>query len=362
MRAARNPAVIRLFAIILSAGAISASAAPGGQTMQSPSASSSKANNARFDPHPLAFGTVHQERITPEDLTGPDDEDRHRWRFEGKAGQGVRIDIRSGEFPADGFLMHNGKVVAWAEPAPTRAANPDAPGDAFIEYFLPETGSYEAVVRSNAQKGRYSIQAVVGREQPPVFALWPAVPRESWGKTSTVGTGSSSQRVYVSGEGAFSFIVPAELQPVPGVLGNVAFATKDSAFRCAVELYKRSSQGMANGQLAIRKKLQVLGGVIAGSEIPGVRKKVFNYGIAPLAPGAAGEPPQAGFLFAAYTKRDPQDVFGEEPERAMVDGELIVPISGGDVRVTCSAPQASAAWTETALRGLRIHTPASDER
>lgn len=44
----------------------------------------------------------------------------------------------------------------------------------------------------------------------------------------------------------------------------------------------------------------------------------------------------------------------------MVDGELIVPIRGGDVRVTCSAPQESAAWIETALRGLRIHTPAGD--
>jgi hypothetical protein len=46
----------------------------------------------------------------------------------------------------------------------------------------------------------------------------------------------------------------------------------------------------------------------------------------------------------------------------MVDGVLIIPISGGDVRVTCSAPQASAAWIETALRGVRIHTPASDVR
>lgn len=316
--------------------------------------------DARFDPHPLVFGTVHQERISPEDLTGHNDEDRHRWRFEGKAGQGVRIDIRSGEFPADGFLMHKGKVVAWAEAAPTRAANPDAPGDAFIEYFLPETGSYEVIVRSNAQKGRYSIQAVVGREQPPVLALWPAVPRESWGKTSSVGTGSGSQQVYVSGDGAFSFVVPAQLQPVPDALGNIRFATENSAFRCAVALDKQSSQSMVNGQLAIRQKLQLLGRVIAGSDISAVRKNVFNYGITPLAASAAGEPPQAGFLFAAYTERDPQDVFGEEPDRPMVDGELIIPIRGADVRVTCSAPQASAAWIETALRGLRIHTPAGD--
>lgn len=359
MNTARASIASGFFAIMTATLTLALQASPGDQAAPTPP---SGARSNRFDPHPLVFGTVHQERITPEDLTGPDDEDRHRWRFAGKAGQGVRIDIRSGEFPADGFLMHKGKVVAWAEAAPTRAANPDAPGDTFIEYFLPETGSYEVVVRSNAQKGRYSIQAVVGREQPPVFALWPAAPRESWGKTNSVGTGSASQRAYVSGDGAFSFVVPAELQPLPDVLGNVAFATKDSAFRCAVELDKQSSQGMANGQLAIRQKLQLLGRVIAGSDISAVRKNVFNYGIAPLAPASAGEPPSAGFLFAAYTERPPQDVFDEEPDRPMVDGELIIPIRGGDVRVTCSAPQASAAWIETALRGVRIHTPASDVR
>jgi len=357
MNTARASIASGFFAIMTATLTLAVQASPGDQAAPTPP---SGARSNRFDPYPLVFGTVHEERITPRDLTGPDDEDRHRWRFEGKAGQGVRIDIRSGEFPADGFLMHKGKVVAWAEAAPTRAANPDAPGDAFIEYFLPETGSYEVAVRSNAQKGRYSIKAVVGREQPPVFALWPAVPRESWGKTNTVGTGSASQRAYVSGDGAFSFIVPDELQPVPDVLGNVAFATKDSAFRCAAELYKQSFQSMANGQLAIRQKLQVLGRFVTGSEISLVRKQVFNYGITPLAPGTAGEPPQAGFLFAAYTERPPQDVFDEEPDRPMVDGVLIIPISGGDVRVTCSAPQASAAWIETALRGLRIHTPASD--
>lgn len=355
-----------LFAIMTATLTPAVQASAGDQAAPTPP---SGARSNRFDPHPLVFGTVHQERINPEDLTGPDDEDRHRWRFEGKAGQGVHIDIRSDEFPADGFLMHKGKVIAWAEAAPTRAANPDTPGDAFIEYFLPETGSYEVAVRSKAQKGRYSIQAVVGREQPPVFALWPAVPRESWGKTNTVGTGSASQRVYVSGDGAFSFIVPAELKPVSSLgFSEALFAQKDfaaprdSAFRCAIERAKKSSQSMANGQLAIRQKLQVWERVIAGGEIGGVRKKVFNYGIAPFAPASAGEPPSAGFLSAAYTERHLEAILGKEPDRAMIDGVLIIPISGGDVRVTCSAPQASAAWIETALRGLRIHTPASDVR
>lgn len=355
-----------LFAIMTATLTPAVQASPGDQSAPTPPSGD---RTTRFDPHPLVFGTVYQERITPEDLTGPDDEDRHRWRFEGKAGHGVRIDIRSGEFPAEGFLMHKGEVVAWSEAAPTRAANPDAPGDAFIEYFLPETGSYEVVVRSNAQKGSYSIKAVVGREQPPAFALWPAVPRESWGKTNTVGTGSSSQRAYVSGDGAFSFVVPAELKPVSSLgFSETLFAQKDfagpqaSAFRCAIERDKQSSQSMANGQLAIRQKLQVLGGVIAGGEIGGVPKKEFNYGIAPLAPASAGEPPSAGFLFAAYTERHLEAILGKEPDRAMIDGVLIIPISGGDLRVTCSAPQASAAWIETALRGLRIHTPASDVR
>jgi hypothetical protein len=318
--------------------------------------------DARFDPHPLVFGTVHQERISPEDLTGPDDEDRHRWHFEGKAGQGVRIDIRSGEFPAMAFLRHKGRVVASSEPAPARAANPQAPGDAFIEYFLPETGTYEVVVRSNAQKGRYTIQAAVGRERPPVWALWPATSREIWGKTSSQGDGNPAQKIYVSGDGAFSFIVPAELQPSYDGSGQVRFATPDNALRCTLKVDNQSSQSMSNGQLAIRQKLQILGRVIAGSTIPGVRKNVFNAGITPIAVSAPGEPPQAGFVFAAYTERDPQYVFGQEPDRSMVDGELIVPIRGGDVRVTCSAPQESAAWIETALRGLRIHTPASDVR
>jgi hypothetical protein len=346
-------------AMIHAALAVSAEARPADQPAPS-AASASSPRDARFDPHPLAFGIVHEERITPEDLTGPDDKDRHRWRFEGKAGQGVRIDIRSGEFPAMGFLRREGKTLASSEPAPAIAANPDAPGDAFIEYFLPETGSYEVIVRSNAQKGRYSIQAVVGRETPPVWALLPAMPRESWGKTSSPSTGVGSQRVYVSGDGGFSFIVPSELQPVPDALGKVRFATEDSAFRCVLELDRQSSQSMSNGQLALRQKLQIRGRVLAGSDIPVIRKNVFNYGITPLAAGAAGEPPQAGFLFAAYTERDPQAVFGQEPDRSMVDGELIIPINGGDFRVTCSALQASAAWIETALSGLRIHTPAGD--
>lgn len=316
--------------------------------------------DTRFDPHPLVFGKAQEERITPEDLSGPDDEDRHRWRFEGKAGQGVRIDIRSGEFPAMAFLRHKGRVVASSEPAPARAANPDAPGDAFIEYFLPETGTYEVVVRSNAQKGRYIIQAVVGRERPPVWALWPATSREIWGKTSNQGDANPAQKIYVSGDGAFSFIVPVELQPSYDGSGQVRFATPDNAFRCLLKLNRQSGQTMSNGQLAIRQKLQLLGRVVSGSDAPGVRKNVFNYGITPLAASAAGEQPQAGFLSAAYSERDPQNVFGEEPDRPMVDGELIIPIRGSDVGVTCSAPQASAAWIETALRGLRIHTPAGD--
>jgi hypothetical protein len=71
-------------------------------------------------------------------------------------------------------------------------------------------------------------------------------------------------------------------------------------------------------------------------------------------PLAVREPPQAGFLFAAYDERDPLGDLGVEPVRAMVDGELLVPIGGGDVGVTCSAPQASAAWIEGAFRGLSI--------
>jgi hypothetical protein len=208
-----TPSVVRLVAIAAAALAIPAAAAPGNQAAQSAPLASGSARDTRFDPHPLVFGKAQEERITPEDLSGPDDEDRHRWSFEGKAGQGVRIDIRSGDFPAMAFLRHKGKVVASSEPAPVRAANPDAPGDAFIEYFLPETGTYEVVVRSNAQKGRYTIQAVVGREQPPVWALWPAAPRELWGKTSNQGDANPAQKIYVSGDGAFSFIVPAELQP-----------------------------------------------------------------------------------------------------------------------------------------------------
>lgn len=346
-------------AITAAALAIPAVAAPGNHGAQSAPQASGSARDTRFETHPLVFGKAYEERITPEDLSGPDEEDRHRWSFEGKAGQGVRVDIRSGEFPAMAFLRHKGRVVASSEPAPARAANPQAPGDAFIEYFLPETGTYEVVVRSNAQKGRYTIQAVVGREQPPVWALWPATSREIWGKTSNQGDGNPAQKIYVSGDGAFSFIVPAELQPSYDGSGQVRFATPDNAFRCLLKLNRQSGQTMSNGQLAIRQKLQLLGRVVSGSDIPGVRKNVFNYGITPLAVGAPGEPTQAGFLFAAYDEDDPLDDLGVEPVRAMVDGELLVPITGGDVGVICSAPQASAAWIEGALRGLSIHAPAN---
>jgi hypothetical protein len=109
----------------------------------------------------IAMGESREGRLEAGDVRGARGfEDR--WTFEGRAGQGVRIDAMSGALDVYLVLLRNGTVVD---------SNDDGGEgrNARIIAVLPETGTYTAVVSSfggEGSGGRYAVQ-LTGPAGPP---------------------------------------------------------------------------------------------------------------------------------------------------------------------------------------------------
>jgi hypothetical protein len=113
----------------------------------------------------VAMGESREGRLEAGDVRGARGfEDR--WTFEGRAGQGVRLDATSGAFDAYLVLLRNGTVVD---------SNDDGGEgrNARIIAVLPETGTYTAVISSfggEGSGGRYAIQLTALAGAPPAPA------------------------------------------------------------------------------------------------------------------------------------------------------------------------------------------------
>lgn len=333
-------------------------AAAHAQSAPSSKPDAAPAKAPKYPPRPLAFNVPQESNVTGEDLSGPAEDDRHIWFIEGKAGQGVRIEVRSSDFPAAAFLQRNGRIVATGKPAPGRNANPNAPGDAFIEYFLPETGRYEVLIRSSNGKGRYQVKAVVARESV-TFATSPALPRGTWGKIVPASGGAQGQMMFVSADGRYSFLIPSGLSgsgEAAAASGRLMLSNKDDS-TCDLRFEKVEGQIAANGQLLLPDKLYSDLSTLSYSATTFKERqiKLLGRGLAPLAATAGGEPLQASVFYWSQQGLD----FGEALDTTFVTGAVAVPIDGGDIKLQCRSAQSSAAGLEAALAGLRVHSLAA---